>query len=240
MTMASKTALAPGTAPEVSATVPATALVESLLAPPEVRQTFGTVEDKDGRHALVRVGGELVRAARSKSCLVEPAIGDTVLVARSEHHGSYVLAVLASPDDAPETTVEVEGDLRLRSRSGKVAISADDTVSVVAGKTIAVTAPAVVAKTTKATLFSDSLSYIGKTIDAQVDRVRQIGRSLESVFDTATTKVKHCFRTVEGVERVQANEMHVRVESTLNVHGKNTLMTAEKLVKFDGEQIHLG
>ena len=118
---ASGAALAVEEAPEK----PVQSLVESLLAPPEVRQTYGRVEEQQGAELLVRVGAELVRSRRSKSCLVEPGVGDTVLVARSEHLGDFVLAVLFSSDDQPGCTVAVEGDLTLRARSGKVSIAAD-------------------------------------------------------------------------------------------------------------------
>lgn len=225
------------TAPPEKASYP---VLESLLAAPEVKQTYGVVEGTEGRHILVRAGADLVRAARAKSCLLEPARGDTVLVSRSEHHGSFVLAVLDSPEENSGCTVDIEGDLTLRSKTGKVAITAGETVSVVAGKNLAINTPEIAANTAKATLFADSLSYVGRTIDAQVERVRHIGQKLESVIDIVTERVKYSSRTIEKIEKVQANELHVRAESTLNVHGKNTVMTAEKLVKLDGEQIHLG
>ncbi|HTJ82250.1 MAG TPA: DUF3540 domain-containing protein [Polyangiaceae bacterium] len=218
----------------------APSLVDSLLAAPVVHQTFGVVEGAEERVLLVRAGAELVRATRSKSCLVEPARGDTVLVARSDHHGSYVLAVLSSSDEASSTTVEIDGDLTLRSKRGKVAIAGGETVSIVAGRNVAVAAPELTASTVKASLFADTLSYVGRSLDAQVERVRYFGKKLESVVDVVTARMKHSHRTIEEVERIKAKELHLRAEDTLNVHGKNTLMTAEKLVKFDGEQIHLG
>ena len=216
-----------------------TSLVDSLLVAPEVQQTFGIVEGLEGARLLVRVGPDLVHAQRAKSCLVEPARGDTILVARSEHHGCYALAVLASPDPAAGSTIAVDGDLTLRSKRGNVAI-AGQTVSVVAETKAQLHAPELLATTRKATLFTDALSYVGRTIDAQVERVRHVGQSLEQVIGRVSTKVKHSHREIEEVERVKANELHVRATSTLNMHGQNTLMTAEKLVKLDGEQIHVG
>ena len=244
---ASGAALAVEEAPEK----PVQSLVESLLAPPEVRQTHGRVEEQQGAELLVRVGAELVRSRRSKSCLVEPGVGDTVLVARSEPVGSALLAgllfgeipggiVAHLHDDQPGCTVAVEGDLTLRARSGKVSIAADETVSVVAGRSVTVHAPELTATTMKATVFADALSYVGRTLDAQVDKVKHVGRKLESVIDVVTSHMKHSQRTIEEVERVKAKELHIRAEATLNVHGKNTVLTAEKLVKLDGEQIHLG
>lgn len=227
---------APATTTEAEAP---SSLVDSLLVAPEVQQTFGIVEGLDGAQLLVRVGPDLVHALRAKSCLVEPARGDTILVARSPHHGCYALAVLASPEPGNGATIAVDGDLTLRSHHGKVAITGQ-TVAVVAETKAQIHAPELLATTRKATLFTDALSYVGRTIDAQVERVRHVGQSLEQVIGRVSTKVKHSHREIEEVERVKANELHVRATATLNMHGENTLMTAEKLVKLDGEQIHVG
>jgi hypothetical protein len=48
------------------------------------------------------------------------------------------------------------------------------------------------------------------------------------------------FRKVEGIEQVQAGELDLQVRDSLSLHGRHTMMTAEKLVKVDGAQIHLG
>jgi hypothetical protein len=218
---------------------PTSSLVDSLLVAPEVQQTFGLVEGREGAQLRVRVGPDLLHAIRAKSCLVEPARGDTVLVARSEHHGCYALAVLVSPEHGTGATIAVDGDLTLRSNQGKVAISAP-TVTVVAEKSASLHAPELLATSQKVTLFAGALSYVGQTIDAQVERVRHVGKSLEQVIGRVSSRVKYSQREIEEVERVKANELHVQAESTLNMHGKNTLMTAEKLVKLDGEQIHVG
>jgi hypothetical protein len=218
----------------------APSLVDAVLAAPEVTQTFAVVEEIDGAELVVRAGGDAHRARRSKGCLVEPARGDVVLLARSEHHGAYVLSVLESPDDQGKSVVSVDGDLTLRSKSGKVAVVGTDGVSVTSGREVSVDAPEIVASAMKATVFADSLSYLGRQLDAQVERVRAVGHAIESAFDVLTSKVKHSYRTIEETEHVKAKEMHVRASATLNMHGKNSLVTAEKLVKLDGEQIHLG
>jgi hypothetical protein len=113
-------------------------------------------------------------------------------------------------------------------------------VNVTSGGEIAVNAPSLVARTMSASIFSDVLSYVGRKIEAQVDSTTVLGQALETVIDRVSSRVKHSFRTIEEIERVKVNELHVHAESTLNMHGKNTLMTAEKLVKLDGEQILIG
>ncbi|MFO0554797.1 MAG: DUF3540 domain-containing protein [Polyangiaceae bacterium] len=213
--------------------------IESILSSPEVRQAFGAIEGRDGAELLVRVGADLVRARRAKGCLVEPETGDMVLVARSEDF-AFVLSVLVGHAEGGASVVSVDGDLTLRSTGGRVAVVGGEGVTVTSGGEVAVNAPSLVARTMSATFFADSLSYLGRKVDAQVDRVKVLGQALETAIDSVTSRVKHSFRTVEEIERVQANELHVNAEATLNLHGKNTLMTAEKLVKLDGEQISIG
>ncbi len=225
---------------EADASPGAFPLIESLLTPPEVKQTFGVVEGREDATFLVRAGAELVRARRAKGCLVEPEAGDTVLVARSERHGAFVLSVLASETESGPSVVTVDGDLTLRARSGKVSIVSGEGVSVTSGGEVAVNAPSLVARTMTASLFADTLSYVGRTVEAQVDRVKVLGQVLETVIDRVSSQAKYSFRTVSEIERFEAKEAHVTVEGTLNMHGKNTLMTAEKLVKLDGEQITIG
>ncbi|MBK8942532.1 MAG: DUF3540 domain-containing protein [Polyangiaceae bacterium] len=219
---------------------PSMSRIESLLSPPEVRQTYGAVEGRDGAAYLIRVGAELVSARRAKGCLLEPETGDTVLVARSEHHGSFVLSVLIGREEGGQSVLAVEGDLTLRSKSGRVDIVGGEGVSVTSGGDVAGNAPSVTARTMNASVFADTLSYFGRKVEAQVDTVRLLGQTLESVIDHVSSRVKHSFRTIDEIERVKAKELHVNAEATLNLHGKNTLMTAEKLVKLDGEQISLG
>jgi len=214
--------------------------IESVLSPPEVKQTFGVVEGRDGVMFHVRMGAEVVHTRRAKGCLIEPAKGDTVLIARSEHHGSFVLSVLVGADDKAGNVLAVDGDLTLRSKGGKVAIVANEALSLTSGAIVAVNAPELVARTMKATIFSESLSYVGRKLEAQVERMKLVGHALESAIDRVTSRVRHSYRTIDELEKVKAKELHVTAESTLNLHGQNTLMTADKLVKLDGEQIHLG
>jgi len=193
---------------------------------------------------VVRVGGDLVHAKRAKGCLLEPQTGDTVLVARSSsslgEDACFVLSVLVGHSADSESVVAVDGDLTLRSTTGRVAIVGNEGVSVTSGGEIAVNAPTLIARTMTATVFADTLSFIGRTVDAHVDRVKVLGQSLETAIDRVSSRVKYLFRIIDEIERVKAKELHVNVEATLNMHGKNTLLTAEKLVKLDGEQITIG
>ena len=65
----------------------------------------------------VRVGSGDYAAKRAVSCLVEPALGDRVLVALHDA-GCHVLAVLDREGDAP-TRLVAEGDLEVSAPGGR-------------------------------------------------------------------------------------------------------------------------
>jgi hypothetical protein len=206
---------------------------------PVVRETYGTVAAFEADAVVVHVAGRPLKARRAVSCLVEPAIGDRVLVAISDD--SFVLAVLVKGEaGAPGVTLAVDGDVTLRSRGGKVALVANDAVSLASATKVELNAPELEVRALKTSFFSASLSYIGRALDGEIDRVKVVARSVDRAIDRVTERIQNSFRTVEGIDRVRAKELDIDVEGNFSVHADNTIIGTEKLVKVDGEQIHLG
>jgi hypothetical protein len=218
------------------------ALVEAMETPrplADVREAYATVESAAGGALVVRVGDRPVKAQRAVSCLVEPAVGDRVLVALSAE--SFVLAVLVKGEQrGPGLTLSVEGDVTLRARGGKLAVVADEAVSLTSGAKVQLCAPELEVRAMKTSFFSASLSYVGRTIDGEIDRLKLAAHSVDRAIDRVSERIKRSFRTIEEIEQVRAKELDVDVEGNVTVHADSTLLSAEKLVKVDGEQIHLG
>jgi Protein of unknown function (DUF3540) len=74
----------------------------------------------------------------------------------------------------------------------------------------------------------------GRRLSAPSDL--QQGRRLKGRGEFARS-----YRTVTEMDQLRAERIdHVAAEQAMNLRGKDTLMTAERLVKVDGEQIHMG
>ena len=50
--------------------------------------------------------------------------------------------------------------------------------------------------------------------------------------------MKRSYRAVEETDQLRAGQIDYVAKETLSLHGENALLTAEELVKVDGEQIH--
>lgn len=220
---------------------------------PDVRETYGTVEsvggEGDGDAIVVRISGRPVRVRRAVSCLVQPGVGDRVLVALPRAprsyaglaEESYVLAVLARGErGASGVTLAVDGDVTLKAQGGKVALVATEGVTLTSAAKVELNAPELEVRAMKTSFFSASLAYIGRTLDGEIDRVRLAARTVDRAIDRVTERIQQSFRTIDQIERVKAKELDIDVDGDLDVHSDNTIMASEKLVKVDGEQIHFG
>lgn len=204
----------------------------------EVRQSYAVVESV-GTEIVVTVGDRRISTIRAASCLLEPRVSDQVLVAISERGPSFVLSVLVQASAAP-SVLSTEGDLTLRSNAGKVSVVGAEGVNLTSGTEVSVSAPELNVRALSTTFFSESLSYLGRKLDAEVERLKVAAQTVDRVFDRVSERVKRSYRTVEEVEHVKARELDVVVEGNASLHAENTLVSADKLVKLDGEQVHLG
>ena len=56
----------------------------------------------------------------------------------------------------------------------------------------------------------------------------------------STIDVGRVRRTVEELDHVRAEQIDYAAKKTMSLHGDNAIVTANELVKVDGEQIHVG
>jgi hypothetical protein len=204
-----------------------------------VVQEIGTIRalDKDGWLVETDVGA--LRARRATSCLVEPAVGDLVLVAAQSSGKSYVLAVLEREAGAA-ATVAVEGDLTVRVGAGQFTVAAQEGVRLVSAAEVSVASAAVRVDTRDAGVAVERLHFLGSFVRAEVQKVKLVAESFDAVLDRWLLKVKRSYRTVEEFDQLRAARIDYVAEQEMNLHAKNALLTAEELVKVDGEQLHLG
>ena len=198
----------------------------------------GTVERVLGRTVEVRHGSGTWQAQRAKSCLVAPEVGDKVLCAFGAE-GTYALAVLEGQEDGP-TQLVTDGDLRLQSRGGRVAVSASEGIDLVSGGAVAMTSPEVHVRAGSGSVAIGELGFFGKLLRAEVAKVAFVGQELESVFTRLTQRAKRVFRFVEELDQTRAGTVDLRADKLVAVRGENAIISARVLAKLDGEQIHLG
>ncbi|WP_398493696.1 DUF3540 domain-containing protein [Variovorax sp.] len=169
-----------------------------------------------------QAGGERWHCPRAASCLLQPSVGDTVLVAGPRRDQAYLIAVITQADPA-QARLAVDGVLTLQ-----------------AGTRLELTAPELDLQARKARLEIGEMDYRGGEVRITTLVARFVGRTCETVLDRLSVLTRSSFRLTEEVEQVRAGQIDYQAEETLRLHAKNTLVSSKGLVKVDAEQIHMG
>jgi hypothetical protein len=209
------------------------------IEPKVVYQEFGEVLGVAGQTVTVRGALSDVCARRAASCLVAPRVGDRVLVVVEEAGDAFVLAVLERNSEGP-TTIETDGDLALRTTSGKVTIAAQEGVDVVSPSPVKIAAGEVSVTAALGRLRVEALEVLGRAVQAEFGKVKVLATSIDSVLERYTQRARLSKRTVEELDQVHAGHIDYAAAGNAHLRGENAIVSAEDLVKMNADQVHIG
>ncbi|MDI1476371.1 DUF3540 domain-containing protein [Polyangium sp. y55x31] len=201
-------------------------------------QEVGTVTAILGKRLMVRVGSGEYEARRAVSCLVEPVLGDLVLLALHDE-GCHVLAVLER-EGGGATRLVAEGDLEMSAPAGKVTIHAQSGVCMATPGETTLASGKVRVHAREGALAVEAMSYLGDRLVAKIDHVKTVARSVESVADRWVSRVARAYRFIAESEQVRARYYEVSAKAAVNIKSQTTLVTSGELTKIDGGQVHIG
>jgi hypothetical protein len=205
----------------------------------DIFQESGKVIRKEQGKYIVQAESGDYRCKRAASCLLEPQDGDWVLLTGLADGSCYVLAILEREDES-KTTVQVEGDLHVQLPQGRMTVAAQEGIHWVSGKDVSVTSAELNVQTMRGNVVVDTLSYVGTAVRAEMEKAKLVVEQFDGVFDRVSQKAKRVYRFIEEFEQLRAERLDYVTKKNMSFRGKNALMTAEELVKIDGEQIHVG
>ncbi|RYY87682.1 MAG: DUF3540 domain-containing protein [Comamonadaceae bacterium] len=181
----------------------------------------GCIVACDAEGFTVQSGDLQARGRRAASCLLEPAIGDTVaclLVAPDE---VWLLAVLQREGGTPHV---LRSAVPLTLAAPGLALETDD-FSLQAGRACV--------SATEAELIGKNLRLIGTA-------VKVVGSVLSTVFERVSHFSRNHLRTTEGIDRVHATHVECEADQLARISGQHLLLNGQDLVKARGSQIHFG
>jgi hypothetical protein len=201
-------------------------------------QEAGTVVTRKAGALEVRTPSGTYQARRAVSCLVAPEEGDQVLVALTQAGRCYVLAVLER--DSADVEVATEGDLTIRLPKGRFQLLTQLGAKLVSAKDLTFTSSRFNLHALDGNLVLGRLTYVGRYVRSEIERIKSLAGTMDTVLERLSLRAKRSYRTVEGLDQLRAGQIQHRAEKNCSLHGENAVVTADELVKVDGEQIHLG
>lgn len=91
-----------------------------------------------------------------------------------------------------------------------------------------------------AALCVGKLTGVGREATWSFGRIKLIGELIESFAERVIQFSRWSQRTVDGIDQVRASQIDYRADQTMQLQAENLVANATKLVKADGDQIHLG
>ena len=173
------------------------------------------------------------------SCLLAPLVGDKVLLVTDMQGGDYVLAVLERA--AGQTaTLQFHGNTEIIAASGTLTLSSRDGLALASARELSLTATTLRAAAIRGDVVVENMSLVGGAWSSCIDSVKSVGRIFDSVLERCHQRVARSYRQVEEIDQVKAGQIDYQADTSLQLHAKYALVTADELVKMDAEQIHLG
>ncbi|WP_144630628.1 DUF3540 domain-containing protein [Bordetella genomosp. 13] len=187
----------------------------------------------------VRCDGREWLARRAASCLLAPEVGDTVMISGPDASRVYLIAVIEQADPA-SGTVEMEGRMVLRSRTGDVALQAAGDVRIAGRAGVRVETETLQVQAREAGCTAARMNYLAGEVHGAVGTMRLVGKVYEAVVDRLSHLSRLAFRSASEVEHVRVGTMDYQAEQSARVHAPYTVVTADALVKVDAKQVHMG
>jgi Protein of unknown function (DUF3540) len=191
-----------------------------------------------GRDVVIALAGGSADARVAFSCLVQPEPDDVVAV-REAAGLIYIVAILERASAAP-TCLLAQGDLSIVSAQGDISLTAARHVQLGAAENVQITACEIGLHAGVARFVLDELQQIGKRAVYYVGQIRSVTDILENFAGHILTRARNITRFVEESDQLRAGDVDHRAEGTLQLQARTAFITADKLVRMDAEQIHMG
>jgi hypothetical protein len=218
------------------------------LAPAALAVTFvaQVVGGSDADGYLLHAGARPCRAPRAASCLLEPRPGDRVAcwrVASDDLDAApavFIVAVLSRADAGAASRLSAAGDIEIAAPSGSLRLVAHERVGVSAGECQIEVENELRVRSGSARLIANSIDSISAVCSATIGQLKLVGAMFSTVFERETHHAQHHSRSVDGVDRLDAQIIDHQARELMHLQGENVLANGARLVKVRGSQIHFG
>jgi hypothetical protein len=176
----------------------------------------GSVKLITGQTYWVEVSKDLHQASKAFGCVVEPQVGDTILLCVDAGDRQYILSILSRETEYPAEMVFNKG-LSITAPERELRIDAQQAVVNI-----------------------DQVMITGSALHSKWDKIKTVANSIESSADRWIQKLIRSYRFVEEFEESKIGRLRYLVKGLCSITSKKTAIISEESVKIDGSKIMLG
>ena len=170
-------------------------------------------------------------AQRASSCLVLPQQGDTVVWLKMGDGAVLITHVLRRRQGGAPLRVSLPAGTVIETETGSLELSAD---------VLALRTRALSVEGEQAHLAVEQVTAVGRKASWSFGVIRLTAELVESFAERMLQFSRWSQRLVDGPDLVRSRQIDWRAEQTLQMQAQVVITSADKLLKADSEQIHLG
>lgn len=190
----------------------------------------GYVQGGKNNSWLVTTSQGLIRATQAFSCLIQPVLGDKVLLQPVGEHW-YLLAILERQQPLP---------MQLNARNGlNIDLGGKDCHWQNAGHW-QLNAEYTSIRTHQAELTTQTAQVRGQQLTQHWQQVRNLIQDLWHSGQTVWQQVRQSISRVDEVEQKDCGHQIQRVRGNMTLHSEQGSITSSKDLRIDAERIHMG
>ncbi len=198
-----------------------------------VRATVRAVRDRE-LEVETAVGWCVAR--RADGCLLDPEVGD-VVVLLSVGAGGWVTDVLERGDGA--AVLSARADLEVFA-AGSIAVSAAAGVAIGGQGEVSIAAARAHIQAESARVTLQRATLAGGSVSLGAVDLRVVAKTFDTVAERVRSELGRVIRHVLGVDRVRARELDIAGSETTKVRGRATVVQAGETVSAQGGPIQFG
>lgn len=190
----------------------------------------GYVQGGKNNSWLVTTSQGLIRATQAFSCLIQPVLGDKVLLQPVGEHW-YLLAILERQQPLP---------MQLNARNGlHINLGGKDCHWQHVGHW-QLNAEHTSIRTHQAELTTQTAQVHGRQLTQHWQQVRNLIQDLWHSGQTVWQQVRQSISRVDEVEQKDCGHQIQRVRGNMTLHSEQGSITSSKDLRIDAERIHMG
>jgi hypothetical protein len=175
----------------------------------------------------------------AESCLLNPELGDAVLVFHTiNENSSYIISILAK-SSCEYSTIRLPGGSFITNELGKMTIGTGE-FKVTTDKSISLASPSF---KVSALLTDISSKFFRANFDyaySYISKAKFVSESYSSFFGKFVQKAQNCYISIERAIHTKAGSIKTDVNGHSSLNAQNVSVVAKSNVRIDGDKIDLG
>ena len=180
-----------------------------------------------------------IRLKRAASCLIEPQLGDSVLIFDAGlENVSFITAVLVSSKEAT-SKICLPGGASLETNDQQLTINAEN-ISINGNASVSLNAALIDVNAIAGTIKVSHWQSWSESIESHAVRANFAVKTLITHVNQAISRVRNSLRKVDELDETQAGRVRVSVEGHHQINAEHVTAQARGFVRIDGRKIDLG